>query len=119
QTCCIDALSKGKPVRLHLRDVSAIDERGRTMLRHLAAEGVDLTANGIYSSYIVGDIQSAGLSKRRCSRLLRCGNGPWRVIWLSTAVFRMCTLDRACFRACAPLASPLRFSTDVPGALRR
>ena len=68
QTCCSEALSKGKPVRLHLRDVSAIDERGRAMLRHLAAEGVDLTANGIYSSYIVGDIQSAGLSKRRCSR---------------------------------------------------
>jgi hypothetical protein len=68
QTCCIQALSKGKPVRLHLRDVSAIDERGRTMLRHLAAEGIDLTANGIYCSYIVGDIQSAGLRKRRCSR---------------------------------------------------
>jgi hypothetical protein len=68
QTCCIEALSKGKPVRLHLRDVSAIDERGRTMLRYMAAEGVYLTANGIYSSYIVGDIQSAGLSKRRCSR---------------------------------------------------
>lgn len=68
QTCCSEALLKGKPVRLHLRNVSAIDERGRTMLRHLAAEGVDLTANGIYSSYIVGDIQSAGLSKRRCSR---------------------------------------------------
>ena len=61
QTCCIQALSKGKPVRLHLRDVSAIDERGRTMLRHLAAEGVDLTANGIYSSYIVDDIQIRGL----------------------------------------------------------
>jgi len=68
QTCCMEALSKGKPVRLHLRDVSAIDERGRTMLRYMAAQGVYLTANGIYSSYIVGDIQSAGLSKRRCSR---------------------------------------------------
>ena len=68
QTCCIEALSKGKPVRLHLRDVSAIDERGRTMLRYMAAQGVYLTANGVYSSYIVGDIQSAGLSKRRCSR---------------------------------------------------
>ena len=68
QTCCSEALSKGKPVRLHLRDVSAIDERGRTMLRYMAAQGVYLTANGIYSSYIVGDIQSAGLSKRRCSR---------------------------------------------------
>jgi ABC-type transporter Mla MlaB component len=68
QSCCIQALAKGKPVRLHLRDVSAIDECGRTMLRHLAVEGVDLTANGIYSSYIVDEIQSAGLSKRRCSR---------------------------------------------------
>jgi hypothetical protein len=68
QTCCIQALTKGKPVRLHLRDVSAIDERGRAMLRHLAAEGVDMTADGVYSSYIVHDIQSAGLSKRRCSR---------------------------------------------------
>jgi hypothetical protein len=68
QTCCIQALSNGKSVRLHLRDVSAIDERGRTMLRQLAAEGVDLMANGIYSSYIVNEIQSAGLGKRRCSR---------------------------------------------------
>ena len=68
QTCCLQALSKGKPVRLHLRDVSAIDERGRAMLRHLAEEGVAVTANGIYSSYIVNEIQSASLSKRRCSR---------------------------------------------------
>lgn len=68
QTSCIQALAKGKPVRLYLRDVSAIDERGRTMLRHLAAEGVDLTANGVYSSYIVDEIQSAGLGKRPCSR---------------------------------------------------
>jgi len=68
QTCCVQALSKGKPVRLYLRDVSAIDERGRSMLRHLSAEGVDLTANGIYSSYIVDDIQAEGLTKRRYSR---------------------------------------------------
>lgn len=68
ETCCIEALPKGKPVRLYLRDVSAIDERGRTMLRRLAAEGVDLTANGIYSSYIVAEIQSAGLRKRRYSQ---------------------------------------------------
>ena len=68
QTCCVQALAKGKPVRLHLREVTAIDERGHTMLRHLAAEGVDLTANGIYSAYIVAEIQSAGLSKRRASR---------------------------------------------------
>jgi len=68
QTCCIEALSKGKRVRLHLRDVAAIGERGRTMLRYLAAKGVDLTANGVYSSYIVDEIQSAGLKERRYSR---------------------------------------------------
>jgi hypothetical protein len=68
QTCCIEALSKGKPVQLYLRDVSAVDERGRTMLRHLAAAGVDLKANGIYSSYIVDEIQSAGRKERRGSR---------------------------------------------------
>jgi hypothetical protein len=68
RACCLEALSKEKPVRLHLREVSAIDEHGRTMLHHLAAEGIDLTANGIYCSYIVDEIRSAGLSKRRCSR---------------------------------------------------
>ena len=68
QACCIQALTKGRPVRLHLRQVSAIDEHGRSMLRRLAEAGVDLTADGIYSSYVVGEIQSAGLSKRRFSR---------------------------------------------------
>ncbi len=46
QRCCVEALSKGRPVSLHLRDVSAIDECGRTILRHLAAVGVALTAKG-------------------------------------------------------------------------
>jgi hypothetical protein len=68
QTCCIEALSKGKPVRLHLRDVSAMDERCRTMLRHLAAAGVHLTAKHIYSSYIVDEIQSTSRKERRGSR---------------------------------------------------
>ncbi len=66
-TCCMEALSKGKPVRLHLRDVSAINECGRGMLRRLAAQGVGLTANGIYSAYIVGEIQSASLGKRHAA----------------------------------------------------
>jgi len=34
----------------------------------LLPEGVDLTANDTYSSYIVDEIQSAGLGKRRNSR---------------------------------------------------
>jgi len=68
ETCCVQALSKGKSVRLYLRDVSGIDEPARSMLRQLAARGVDLAANGVYSSYIVGEIQSAGINKRRCSQ---------------------------------------------------
>jgi len=67
QACCMEALAKGKPVRLHLRELSAIDESARQMLRHLAAEGVELTALGIYSSYIVDEIQSTSGKKRRHS----------------------------------------------------
>ena len=66
ETCCVQALAKGKAVRLYLRDVSAIDERARALLRQLVARGVELAANGIYSSYIVNEIQSAGMNKRRC-----------------------------------------------------
>jgi len=67
RNCCVQALSNGKPVRLHLRDVSAIDERGRNLLRRLAEEGVDVTANGVYSAYVVEEIRSATRSKRRLS----------------------------------------------------
>jgi len=56
---CTEAIAKGKPVRVYLRDVSTIDERGRTLLRELARKGVGLKAAGIYSSYVVEEIQSA------------------------------------------------------------
>ena len=59
ETCCKQAISKGKPVRLYLRDVSMIDERGRTLLRDLVKTGVGLKASGVYSSYVVDEIQSA------------------------------------------------------------
>ena len=59
ETCCKQAISKGKAVRLYLRDVSMIDERGWTLLRELARTGVGLKARGIYSSYVVDEIQSA------------------------------------------------------------
>ena len=64
ESCCIQALAEGKAVRLFLRDVCSIDERGRSMLQRLAAKRVDLSAKGIYSAYIVQEIQSAGLCKR-------------------------------------------------------
>jgi len=68
QTCCKEAISNGKPTRLYLRDVSTIDERGRTLLRQLAEKGVGLKASGVYSSYIVDEIQSADLARRQAQR---------------------------------------------------
>jgi hypothetical protein len=64
ETCCKQAILKGKPVRLYLRDVSTIDDRGRTLLRELVKTGVGLKANGIYSSYVVDEIQSANPNKQ-------------------------------------------------------
>src|SRR5271157_4066398 len=52
-----EALGEHKPVHLFLRNVSHIDERGRTLLAHLAAKGVQLSASGVYSSYIVDEIR--------------------------------------------------------------
>ena len=55
---CVQALAEGRPVRLFLCDVVAIDERGRSLLRRLAGAGVDLGAKGIYSGYIVSKIKA-------------------------------------------------------------
>jgi len=68
EVCCAQAISKGKPVRLFLRDVSTIDEGGRALLCRLAAKGVALSASGIYSSYIVGVIRPEGLPEARPRR---------------------------------------------------
>ena len=57
ETCCNQAQSKGKPVRLFLRDVSTVDHAGQTLLGRLAAKGVVLAAKGVYTSYL---IQSMG-----------------------------------------------------------
>ena len=62
--CCKQAIDRGRPVRLMLREVPNIDEQGRALLCRLAAQGVGLSAAGIYSSYVVGGI-------RRASRLPR------------------------------------------------
>jgi hypothetical protein len=51
-----EAIERGRPVHVYLRDVSHIDERGRELLSRLASEGVRLSASGIYSSYIVDEI---------------------------------------------------------------
>jgi hypothetical protein len=65
-TCVKQAVGQGRPVHLFLRDVSNIDEGGRVLLGRLAAEGVQLSAAGVYSSYIVSEIHpSAKPAKRR------------------------------------------------------
>ena len=64
-TCVKQAIGQGKPVHLFLRDVSSIDESGRLLLGRLAARGVQLSATGVYSSYIVSEISPSGKSARR------------------------------------------------------
>ena len=56
ETCSHEALGQGRPVHLYLRDVSHIDERGRSLLSRLASKGVKLSASGVYSSWIVAEI---------------------------------------------------------------
>lgn len=56
ETSSHQALAQGRPVHLYLRDVSHIDERGRSLLYRLASKGVQLSASGIYSAYIVAEI---------------------------------------------------------------
>jgi len=54
---CVDAIRGRGSVRLFLREVSRIDEAGRMLLSRLAAKGIELSASGVYTSYIVGEIQ--------------------------------------------------------------
>lgn len=53
------AIEQHKHVHLFLRDVSHIDETAHSLLSRLAAQGVELSAAGLYSSYIVSQIQLA------------------------------------------------------------
>jgi ABC-type transporter Mla MlaB component len=56
QTCVDQVTSEQKQIHLFLRDVSHIDEAGRALLVRLAAQGVVLSASGLYSSYLVAEI---------------------------------------------------------------
>ncbi len=54
---CRQALAAGKHVRVHLRDVSDIDDRGRDFLLSLARQGVVLDASGVYTSHLVKSVR--------------------------------------------------------------
>ena len=52
----VDAIS-GRKRHLFLRDVAQVDEQGRRLLVHLAGKGVELSASGLYTSYLVAEIR--------------------------------------------------------------
>jgi hypothetical protein len=58
-----NAIGQHKEVHLFLRDVSHIDEMGRGLLSRLAAQGVELSAAGLYSSYVVTQTLSSRQSR--------------------------------------------------------
>ena len=57
EACCNQAMAAAKPVCLFLRDVPIVDRSGYVLLKRLAERGVAVTANGIYTSYIVQTLQ--------------------------------------------------------------
>ena len=70
EACCDEEILKGKPVQLLLRDLTNIDEAGKSLLRRMAEKGVKLLANGVYTSYVVEMIIAAkaadrGMTKHR------------------------------------------------------
>jgi len=54
--CCTQALASGRRLLVLLRDVTAIDEAGRNLLRRLAARGVRLRGSGVYTSYLLREL---------------------------------------------------------------
>jgi hypothetical protein len=56
ETFVKQASGSGSPIRLYLRDVTAIDGRGRALLDRLAAQGIRMCAEGVYWSWVVAEI---------------------------------------------------------------
>jgi len=73
--CCQEAESSGKPVELVLRDVTIVDHVGRSLLGRLAAKGVRLIADGVYTSYLVESLASAGSGRSEPSLAKRFQRG--------------------------------------------
>jgi len=65
---CAEATKEERRVRLFLREVSNIDTRGITLLHRLAATGVELSAAGVYSSYIVEEVRRHAAPEREAQR---------------------------------------------------
>ena len=74
ETSSQEAMKEKRPVRLVSRDVSHIDERGRALLALRAAKGVQLSASGVYRSYIVEEIQRVVTRRYQPVRLPHTGD---------------------------------------------
>jgi ABC-type transporter Mla MlaB component len=59
-----ESMEQYKEVHLFLRNVSHIDDMGQALLSRLAAQRVELSAVGLYSSHVITEIQLA-LSSRQ------------------------------------------------------
>lgn len=57
--CCTQALTSGKRLLVLVRDVTTIDEAGRSLLCRLAARGVRLRGSGVYTSYLLRELTRA------------------------------------------------------------
>jgi 4-diphosphocytidyl-2C-methyl-D-erythritol kinase len=57
-------MSTGKRVSLFLRDVPAIDEAGRSLLRRLAERGVRLLGSGAYVAQVIETLHEARKAKK-------------------------------------------------------
>ena len=68
ETCCRQAEWDGKPVQLFLRDVTSIDQAGRMLISRLAARGVELAANGVYTAYLVQELTADRTGLRNNAR---------------------------------------------------
>ena len=66
------SMEQYETVDLYLRNVSHIDEAGQALLSRLAAQGVELSAAGLYSSHLVTQVQLA-LNSRQ-NRVKRPGD---------------------------------------------
>ncbi len=73
ETCCTQAVSNGKPVQLFLRDVTTVDQAGRTLLSRRAGQGVSLLGSGVYTSYLVQELNRS--ETRRQQRPIAAANG--------------------------------------------
>jgi hypothetical protein len=67
-------MSTGKRVSLFLRDVPAIDDDGRSLLRRLAERGVRLLGSGAYVAQVIEAVQDA----RKTKKVARAARGESR-----------------------------------------